>query len=69
MVYCTACDLPRSVQPGNDEKCTSLAMKRMKHGLRIMLRDRSLGEDSVLKTQRQRFSKNRMNQGKQKILH
>jgi len=31
-------------------------MKRKRNGLRIMLRDKPLGQESELKTQRQRFS-------------
>jgi hypothetical protein len=34
-------------------------MGRKIHGLRIMLREKLLGQESELKTQRQRFSKRR----------
>jgi hypothetical protein len=34
-------------------------MKRKRNGLRIMLRERPLGQESEVKTQRQRFSKSR----------
>jgi hypothetical protein len=47
----------RSLQRRNDEQYTSQAMKKKKNGLRIILRDRLLGQESELKMQRQRFSK------------
>jgi len=34
-------------------------MKRKSNGLRIMLREKPLGQESELKAQRQRFSKSR----------
>jgi len=34
-------------------------MKRKKNELRIMLREKPLGQESELKTQRQRFNKSR----------
>jgi len=34
-------------------------MKRKRKGLRIMLREKPLGQESELKTQRQRFSQGR----------
>jgi len=35
-------------------------MKRKRNGLRILLKERPLGQESELKTQRQRFNKSRM---------
>jgi len=35
-------------------------MKKERNGLRIMLREQPLGQESELKMQRQQFSKNRM---------
>jgi len=55
--HCTACDLKRSLRRRNDEKRTSQAMKTKRNGLRIMLREKPLGQESKLKMQRQRFNK------------
>ena len=50
-------DPKRSLRQRNDEKHTSWAMKRKRNGLRIMLREKPLGQESELKMQRQWFSK------------
>jgi len=55
--HCAAGDPKRSLRQGNDEKCTSEAMKRKRNGLRIMLREKLLWQESKLKTQMQRSSK------------
>jgi len=34
-------------------------MKRKRNGLRILLKERQLGQESEMKTQRQRFNKSR----------
>jgi len=57
--HCVACVPKRSLWPRNYEKDTSQAMKRKKNGLRVMLREKPLGQESKLKTQRQLFSRSR----------
>ena len=64
---CTACDPKRSLRPRNDAKRTSKAMKTKKTGLRIMLRERPLGQESKLNMQRQQFSRSRKIPGKLKM--
>jgi hypothetical protein len=49
----------KSLQRRNEVKHTSQAMKRKRNGLRIMLRERPLGQESEKMTQRQQFSKTR----------
>jgi len=53
-------DQNRSLRWRNDKKRTSSAIKTKRNGLRIMLREKPLGQESELKTQRQRFDKSRM---------
>jgi len=57
--HCPACDPKRSLQPRNDEECTSYAMMTKINESRIMLRERQLGQQSELKMHRQRFSRSR----------
>jgi len=56
--HCAAGDQKRSLRRRNDEKRTFYAMKRKRNGLRIMLREKPLGQESEWKIQRQWFSKN-----------
>jgi len=49
----------RSLRRTNHEKHTSEAMKPKRNALRIMLREKLVGQESKLKMQMQRFSKSR----------
>jgi len=57
--HCVAWDPKRRLRRRNDEKRTSQPIKSKTNELRIMLREKPLGQESELKTQRQRFSKSR----------
>jgi len=57
--HCAAWDPERSLRRKSDEKRTSQPMKRKRNGLRIMLREKPLGQESEFKMQRQRFNKSR----------
>jgi hypothetical protein len=57
--HCAACDPSEILQPRIAEECTSQALLRKQNGLRIMLTEKLLGQESELKTQRHLFSKSR----------
>jgi hypothetical protein len=56
---CAAWDPKSSLRWRNDKKPTSSAMNRKRNELRIMLREKLLGQESKLKTQWQRFTNRR----------
>jgi hypothetical protein len=53
------CDPKRNLQQRNDQKCTYYPLMRKRNGLRIMFREKPLGQESELKMQRQQFIKRR----------
>jgi hypothetical protein len=54
-----ACDPKRNLQRRNEEKCTYYPLMRKRNGLRIMFREKPLGQESELKMQRRQFIKRR----------
>jgi len=57
--HCVAWDPKRRLRRRNDEKRTSQPIKSKTNELRIMLREKPLGQERELKTQRQRLGKSR----------
>jgi hypothetical protein len=46
--HCALYNPKRSLQPSNNEKCTAEAMKRQRNGLKMMLREKLLSQESEL---------------------
>jgi len=66
MVHCTAYDSKRSLRQRHDKKCTFYAMKTKRNGLRIMLTEKPLWQESELRMQRQRLGRSSKIRGKLK---